>query len=91
MAVYEYKYKQEHTYVKSLTTLTNKENASRAALCFTTSGEHEKRWWRLCNFWISSNGCIKVLYVVKNASWYKKSTKKNIIFETFHTVLHKAL
>ena len=66
----------KETYVKSLTTLTSREKASRAARCFATSGEQEKRWCRLCNFFIRSKGDINVLYVVKNASWYKKSANR---------------
>lgn len=62
-----------HTHVRSLTTLTRRENASRAALCFTMSDERLNRSCLWHSFRIKSNGERNVRYVVRNASWYRKS------------------
>jgi hypothetical protein len=69
-----------HTHVRSLTTLTRSENASLAARCFTMSEEQLNRSCLWHSFWIKSNGDRNVRYVVRNASWYRKSGKSQSLY-----------
>lgn len=54
--------------VKSLTTRTNKENASLAVLCLRSLFCRLKKTYRKISFSVSSHGLIKVRNVNRNAS-----------------------